>query len=577
VSVQGRSPGFLGFVFRWLAFVAESVVARGNGERSGSRARFFCFGTVRSLIPKWPFQSVTAEQDLIDQSELNDKNGAGDHPERKRRATPPKQRGSDGGTKRRVGKERRADKQDDDRGERNSMNGADVLRFVDALHRDRNIDKSIVFEALEQAVLSAAKKHYGEDFEVTVAIDPVSGKPTVLCNGKEIEPDMLGEILGRISSQTAKQVLMQRIREAERDSIFDEYEDLKGQLVTGTITRFEGGSALVALGKIDGFLPKSEQIPGESHRISERIRAVVIEVRKAGSRVKIILSRTHPDLVLELFKTEIPEVAEGIIEVRSLAREAGYRSKVAVSCSDTKIDCVGACVGVRGARIKNIVDELAGERIDIVRWNDSLQVLVPNAMQPAEVEDVILCPMLGRVIVLVREDQLSLAIGKRGQNVRLASKLVGWDIEVMTRDELNEQLEKSVAAFSQVPHITEELAESLVSQGFFSFYDLSVIEPDQLEEMSGLNSEQVEEIVAHADVESEKQEIEDNRRKAEIKLQREIDARSAAETPPKDGSPPLDEGAPAAEAAAEAESAPAASETEPPTNPESEPPAQAAE
>lgn len=456
------------------------------------------------------------------------------------------------------------------------MNGADVLRFVDALHRDRNIDKSIVFEALEQAILSAAKKHYGEDFAVTVAIDQVSGKPSVLCDGKDIEPDMLGEILGRISSQTAKQVLMQRIREAERDSIFDEYEDLKGQLVTGTITRFEGGSALVTLGKIDGFLPKSEQIPGESHRMNERIRAVVIEVRKAGSRVKIILSRTHPDLVLELFKTEIPEVAEGIIEVRSLAREAGYRSKVAVSCSDTKIDCVGACVGVRGARIKNIVDELAGERIDIVRWNDSLQVLVPNAMQPSEVEDVILCPMLGRVIVLVREDQLSLAIGKRGQNVRLASKLVGWDIEVMTRDELNEQLEKSVAAFSQVPHITEELAESLVSQGFFSFYDLSVIEPDQLEEMSGLNSEQVDEIVAYADVESEKQEIEDNRRKAEMKLQREIDARTAAEVSPKEDSPSSDEAEAVAETTVEAESIAPAAETEP-TSAESEPTAQVAE
>jgi N utilization substance protein A len=308
----------------------------------------------------------------------------------------------------------------------------------------------------------------------------------------------------------------------------------------------------------------------------------VIEVRKAGSRVKIILSRTHPDLVLELFKTEIPEVAEGIIEVRSLAREAGYRSKVAVSCSDTKIDCVGACVGVRGARIKNIVDELAGERIDIVRWNDSLQVLVPNAMQPSEVEDVILCPMLGRVIVLVREDQLSLAIGKRGQNVRLASKLVGWDIEVMTRDELNEQLEKSVAAFSQVPHITEELAESLVSQGFFSFYDLSVIEPDQLEEMGGLNSEQVDEIVAFADVESEKQEIEDSRRKAEMKLQREIDARTAAEAPPKEDSPPPEEVAEAApaveaEAATETESAPPEAEAESSTSAESETTAQVAE
>ena len=462
------------------------------------------------------------------------------------------------------------------------MNGADVLRFVDALHRDRNIDKTIVVEALEQAILSAAKKHFGEDFLITATIDPATGSPTVKCDSKDIEPNMLGEILGRISSQTAKQVLMQRIREAERDSIFDEYEELKGQLVNGTITRFEGGSALVNLGKIDGFLPKSEQIPGESHRIGERIRAVVIEVRKSGSRVKIILSRTHPDLVLRLFETEIPEVTERIIEVRSLAREAGYRSKVAVSCFDSKIDCVGACVGVRGARIKNIVDELAGERIDIVRWNDSLQVLVPNAMQPSEVEDVILCPMLGRVIVLVREDQLSLAIGKRGQNVRLASKLVGWDIEVMTRDELNEQLEKSVAAFSRVPHITEELAESLVSQGFFSFYDLSVIEPDQLQEMSGVTAEECEEIVAFADDASEKQEVEESRRKAEMKLQREIDARTPAAPAPAPSAPvdvEIADAAPAEVSATDALGEDASTvieeETAPNTETEPEPPVSA--
>ena len=216
------------------------------------------------------------------------------------------------------------------------------------------------------------------------------------------------------------------------------------------------------------------------------MRATVYEVRKAGSRVKVILSRTKPQLVQRLFEQEIPEIADGVIEIRAIAREPGYRTKVAVSSTDQRVDCVGACVGVRGNRIKNIVDELAGERIDIVRCSDDMQVLIPNALQPAEVEEVILCQMLGRAIVLVREDQLSLAIGRRGQNVRLASKLCGWDIEIMTREELDEQIEQAVAGYSSLEGVEPELAERLVGEGFLSYDDLSVIEPDALMEMGGL-------------------------------------------------------------------------------------------
>lgn len=406
------------------------------------------------------------------------------------------------------------------------MNGNEILRTVDAIHRDKSIDKEIVFEGIEQAILSAARKHFGEEAEIEVHIDRHNGNPSVKNGGKDVDSDELGDLLGRISAQTAKQVMIQKIREAERDTVFDEFSDLRGQIVTGIVTRLEGGTALVNLGKVEALLPRGEQIAGEGFRVNERVRAVVLEVRKAGSRVKIILSRTHPDFVRRLFELEIPEVSERIIEVRSLAREAGYRTKVAVSCIDSNIDAVGACVGVRGARIKNITGELGGdERIDIVRWNDSLQVLVPNALQPAEVEDVILCPMLGRVIVLVREDQLSLAIGKRGQNVRLGSKLVGWDIEVMTREELDEQLDRTVQAFSEIPNITPELAESLVSQGFLSFDDLSVIEPDQLAEMGGLTEEQTNEIIEFAEHESERLEEENRQRRA---LEKQHAAASAA-------------------------------------------------
>jgi N utilization substance protein A len=307
------------------------------------------------------------------------------------------------------------------------------------------------------------------------------------------------ELSGRIGAQTAKQVIIQKIREAERDAIHDEFEEQIGQMVSGVVTRCEGAAATVQLGASEAILPRSEQIPGEAYHPSERIRATIFEVRKVGSRVKIILSRIRPQLVQRLFEQEIPEIADGVIEIRAIAREPGYRSKVAVISSDNRIDCVGACVGVRGNRIKNIVEELGGERIDIVRWSDDLQVLVPNALQPAEVDEVILCQMLGRGIVLVREDQLSLAIGRRGQNVRLASKLCGWDIEIMTREELDQQIERAIAGYASIEGLDESIAERLVGEGFLSYDDLSVIEPSDLMEIGDLSAEAVDAIVAEAE------------------------------------------------------------------------------
>jgi transcription termination/antitermination protein NusA len=386
------------------------------------------------------------------------------------------------------------------RGGKVAMNPQEILRIVDAIHRDKNIDKEIVFEGIEAALVSAAKKHYGEEADIVVNIDREDGSIRATYEGRELDSE---ETVGRIGAQTAKQVMIQKIREAERDALFDEYNELMGHMVSGVIQRYEGGAATVQLANVEAILPRGEQIPGETHHVNERVRTTVFEVRKSGSRVKVILSRARPQLVQRLFEQEIPEIADGVIQIRAMAREPGYRSKVAVSSSDPRVDCVGACVGVRGNRIKNIVDELAGERIDIVRWDDNLEVLIPNALQPAEVEQVILCKMLGRGIVLVREDQLSLAIGRRGQNVRLASKLSGWDIEIMTQEELAQAIERAVVGFSSLTGVDEELANRLVEEGFLSYDDLSIIEPDALMAMGNLSEEETNVIVEQAEERAE--------------------------------------------------------------------------
>ncbi|MAT68452.1 MAG: transcription termination factor NusA [Planctomycetaceae bacterium] len=436
------------------------------------------------------------------------------------------------------------------------MNAAEVLRIVDAIHRDKNIEKEIVFEGIEAALVSAAKKHYGEEADIVVDIDRESGEISASCDGEPLDSE---ETVGRIGAQTAKQVMIQKIREAERDALFDEYTELVNDMISGVIHRYDGGAATVQLTNVEAILPRSEQIPGETHHVNERIRCTVYEVRKSGSRVKVILSRAHPSLVQRLFEQEIPEIADGVIEIKALAREPGYRSKIAVISSDPRVDCVGACVGVRGNRIKNIVDELAGERIDIVRWDENVESLIPNALQPAEVEQVILCRMLGRAIVLVREDQLSLAIGRRGQNVRLATKLSGWDIEIMTQEELAESIDRAVTGFSALDGMTIELAERLVEEGFLSYDDLSIIEPDHLMAMGELTEEQVDVIVSQAEEKAEEAEAaaaEARRMKREQERLEAIEAEIAAQEAAAKG--------PAAEAEAPAEDEGAAAESEQP-------------
>lgn len=440
------------------------------------------------------------------------------------------------------------------------MNASEILRIVDAIHRDKNIEKEVVFEGIEQALVSALKKYYGEEAEITVVINQENGEVAATCGEETLDSE---EVVGRIGAQTAKQVMIQKIREAERDALYDEYDELVGHMVSGVIQRYEGAAATVSLGNVEAILPRSEQIPGETHHANERVRCTVYEVRKAGSRVKVILSRRAPQLVRRLFEQEIPEIADGVIEIRAMSREPGYRSKVAVSSSDTRVDCVGACVGVRGNRIKNIVDELAGERIDIVRWDDNLEVLIPNALQPAEVDQVILCRILGRAIVLVREDNLSLAIGRRGQNVRLASKLSGWDIEIMTQEELAESIDRAVEGYSSIEGVTFELAEKLVEEGFLSYDDLSIIEPDDLMQMGSLTEEQVEHIVEQAETRAEEAEIaaaearklkKEQERMAELQAQQEADAEASevdSETP--EGDEESAEAAESAEESADAE------------------------
>ncbi|MFW6158980.1 MAG: transcription termination factor NusA [Planctomycetota bacterium] len=339
---------------------------------------------------------------------------------------------------------------------------AELLRYIDSIHREKDISLDILFEALEDALASALRKKLGGHEAISVTVDRETGEVVNDETGETIDPSLLG----RIAAQTAKQVLTQKVREAERDVIYQDYEERLRHIVTGTVQRIEDGTVVVNLGKAEGIIPRREQIREETYRVGDRIRCYVCHVKKSGGSVKIILSRSHPDLIRRLFDLEIPEIAERIIEIKALAREPGYRTKIAVYSVDSKVDAVGACVGVRGTRIKNIVAELGGEKIDIVRWSDQPDIFIANALNPAEIEAISLNPSAGLARVIVAEDQLSRAIGSLGQNVRLAAKLSGWDIDVMSQQELDAELAQMQEALAEVEGIGEKTISKLFGAGF---------------------------------------------------------------------------------------------------------------
>ena len=374
----------------------------------------------------------------------------------------------------------------------------DIIRLLDSVARDRNIDRELLVQDLELAMVSAARKHFNSEDpdEFGCEIDRLAGGISLWRNNEDETREVIPlESLGRIPAQTFKQVMIQRFRENERISLLDEFSKRQGELVTGVAQRYEGNALIVQLERTEGFMPKSEQIPGEQFQAGDRVRCILLDVRDAGSQVKIVMSRAHPDFIRRLFESEVPEVAERTIEIKAMSREPGFRTKLAVSSVDTKVDAVGACVGVRGSRIRNIVDELGGEKIDIVRWNESSQVLIANALKPAEVEEVSLCFELGRATIIVRDDQLSLAIGRRGQNVRLAARLTGWDVDILTPPELEKGLQTLQAAVKSVEGATDEMLDRMGALGMISVFDVEEIGETSLVSDCGMTEELATKVV----------------------------------------------------------------------------------
>ncbi|MDX8435826.1 MULTISPECIES: transcription termination factor NusA [Mesorhizobium] len=428
-----------------------------------------------------------------------------------------------------------------------SANRLELLQIADAVAREKSIDKSIVIAAMADAIQKAARSRYGQETNIRADINANTGEMKLqrlmevvekvedyatqiaISSARERNPDaQLGDFIaeqlppmdfGRIAAQSAKQVIVQKVREAERDRQYDEYKDRIGEIVNGTVKRVEYGNVIVDLGRGEAIIRRDELIPRENYKYGDRVRAYVYDVRREQRGPQIFLSRTHPQFMAKLFTMEVPEIYDGIIEIKSVARDPGSRAKIAVISRDSSIDPVGACVGMRGSRVQAVVGELQGEKIDIIPWSPSAASFIVNALQPAEVAKVVLDEDAERIEVVVPDDQLSLAIGRRGQNVRLASQLTGWDIDILTEQEESERRQKEFversALFMEALDVDEMVGQVLASEGFTSVEEVAYVDAGEIASIDGFDEDTASEIQTRAREYLEKIEAEhDDKRKA---------------------------------------------------------------
>jgi N utilization substance protein A len=435
-----------------------------------------------------------------------------------------------------------------------SANRLELLQIADAVAREKSIDKSIVIAAMADAIQKAARQRYGQETNIRADINAQTGemklqrlmevvetvedygRQIALSSARERNPDAeVGDFIaeqlppmdfGRIAAQSAKQVIVQKVREAERDRQYDEYKDRVGEIVNGTVKRVEYGNVIVDLGRGEAIIRRDELIPRENFKYGDRVRAYVYDVRREQRGPQIFLSRTHPQFMAKLFTMEVPEIYDGIIEIKSVARDPGSRAKIAVISRDSSIDPVGACVGMRGSRVQAVVGELQGEKIDIIPWSPSAASFIVNALQPAEVAKVVLDEDAERIEVVVPDDQLSLAIGRRGQNVRLASQLTGWDIDILTEQEESERRQKEFVErsnlFMEALDVDEMVGQVLASEGFTTVEEVAYVGSEEIASIDGFDEDTASEIQTRAREYLEKIEAEHDAKRKELGVEDEL-------------------------------------------------------